>query len=118
MQPHVAFLHQQHKRRAFAVFLPRCMQRRKNSFLVKKTTLYTSNLHLSFFFRPWDLSDLQNLDQEYHQSLTWILENDITDTLDLCFTVNEEVFGDDKVKSRVELLVFHLPEVTVVSLLM
>ena len=32
-----------------------------------------------------------------HQSLTWILENDITDVLDLSFTVNEEVFGDEKV---------------------
>lgn len=52
-----------------------------------------------FIFRPWDLSDLQTLDPEYHQSLNWILENDITDTLDVCFTVNEEVFGDDKVRT-------------------
>ena len=49
------------------------------------------------FFRPYDLSDVQSLDQVLHQSLTWILENDITDVLELCFTVSEEVFGDEKV---------------------
>ena len=48
--------------------------------------------------RPWDLSDLETIDQEYHQSLTWILENDVTDVLDdLPFTVNEEKFGHSQV---------------------
>ncbi|CAB1349656.1 unnamed protein product, partial [Coregonus sp. 'balchen'] len=40
-----------------------------------------------------DLSDLEYLDEEFHQSLQWMKENDITDILDLTFTVNEEVFG-------------------------
>ena len=52
---------------------------------------------LFIFHRPWDLSDLETIDQEYHQSLTWMLENDITDVLDLMFSVNEEVFGHSQV---------------------
>uniref|UniRef100_A0A672NTK0 HECT-type E3 ubiquitin transferase n=1 Tax=Sinocyclocheilus grahami TaxID=75366 RepID=A0A672NTK0_SINGR len=42
---------------------------------------------------PCDLSDLEFLDEEFHQSLQWMKDNDIEDTLDLNFTVNEEVFG-------------------------
>lgn len=44
-------------------------------------------------FRATDLSDLEYLDEEFHQSLQWMKDNDITDVLDLNFTVNEEVFG-------------------------
>lgn len=40
-----------------------------------------------------DLSDLEYLDEEFHQSLQWMKDNDIEDMLDLTFTVNEEVFG-------------------------
>lgn len=43
--------------------------------------------------RSTDLSDLEYLDEEFHQSLQWMKDNDITDILDLTFTVNEEVFG-------------------------
>lgn len=46
-----------------------------------------------FLFRATDLSDLEYLDEEFHQSLQWMKDNDITDVLDLNFTVNEEVFG-------------------------
>ncbi|KAJ8252809.1 hypothetical protein GJAV_G00205860 [Gymnothorax javanicus] len=42
---------------------------------------------------PCDLSDLEYLDEEFHQSLQWMKDNDINDMLDLTFTVNEEVFG-------------------------
>ncbi|XP_031440177.1 E3 ubiquitin-protein ligase HECW2 isoform X2 [Clupea harengus] len=42
---------------------------------------------------PCELSDLEFLDEEFHQSLQWMKDNDIEDTLDLTFTVNEEVFG-------------------------
>uniref|UniRef100_A0A3Q4HIK5 HECT-type E3 ubiquitin transferase n=1 Tax=Neolamprologus brichardi TaxID=32507 RepID=A0A3Q4HIK5_NEOBR len=54
----------------------------------------------AFFTRPFykallrlatDLSDLEYLDEEFHQSLQWMKDNDITDILDLTFTVNEEV---------------------------
>ncbi|KFO29990.1 E3 ubiquitin-protein ligase HECW2 [Fukomys damarensis] len=56
----------------------------------------------AFFTRPFykallrilcDLSDLEYLDEEFHQSLQWMKDNDIHDVLDLTFTVNEEVFG-------------------------
>ncbi|XP_051876660.1 E3 ubiquitin-protein ligase HECW2-like isoform X2 [Pristis pectinata] len=56
----------------------------------------------AFFTRPFykgllriscDLSDLEYLDEEFHQSLQWMKDNDISDILDLTFTVNEEVFG-------------------------
>jgi E3 ubiquitin-protein ligase HECW2 len=40
------------------------------------------------------LSDLESLDGEFHQSLLWIKENDISsDLLDLTFAVTEELFG-------------------------
>lgn len=44
-------------------------------------------------YSPCDLSDLEFLDEEFHQSLQWMKDNDIEDMLDLTFTVNEEVFG-------------------------
>lgn len=53
-------------------------------------------------FRATDLSDLEYLDEEFHQSLQWMKDNDITDILDLNFTVNEEVFGQVCVKGEGE----------------
>ena len=53
------------------------------------TCLLLSVWHLSLC----DLSDLEYLDEEFHQSLQWMKDNDIHDILDLTFTVNEEVFG-------------------------
>jgi hypothetical protein len=57
----------------------------------------------AFFTRPfykallkdtnWSLSDLETLDPEYYQSLMWIKENDITDVLDLTFSVTEDKLG-------------------------
>ncbi|XP_051982606.1 E3 ubiquitin-protein ligase HECW2 isoform X5 [Xyrauchen texanus] len=64
--------------------------------------LIHQNLLDAFFTRPFykgllripcDLSDLEYLDEEFHQSLQWMKDNDIEDMLDLTFTVNEEVFG-------------------------
>jgi hypothetical protein len=46
------------------------------------------------FFRQWSLGDVETLDAEFHQSLLWIKENDISELdMDLTFSVNEEVFG-------------------------
>jgi len=43
---------------------------------------------------PCCLADVEAIDATFHQSLTWIKENDITDLdMDLFFSVNEEVFG-------------------------
>ncbi|XP_051564116.1 E3 ubiquitin-protein ligase HECW2-like isoform X2 [Myxocyprinus asiaticus] len=50
---------------------------------------------------PCDLSDLEFLDEEFHQSLQWMKDNDIEDMLDLTFTVNEEVFGQTHVAAQV-----------------
>ena len=56
----------------------------------------------AFFTRPFykallrsasNLSDLESLDGEFYQSLLWMKDNDITDVLDLTFTVDEETFG-------------------------
>jgi hypothetical protein len=57
----------------------------------------------AFFTRPfykallkdtnWTLGDLETLDPEYCQSLMWIKDNDITDVLDLTFSVTEDKFG-------------------------
>lgn len=60
--------------------------------------MFTETICLPFFLplngpRPCDLSDLEYLDEEFHQSLQWMKDNNITDILDLTFTVNEEVFG-------------------------
>jgi len=40
-----------------------------------------------------DLSDLRFVDEQFYQSLVWMKDNDITDVLDLTFTVDEEMFG-------------------------
>lgn len=57
----------------------------------------------AFFTRPFyksllriapSLDDLESMDAEFHQSLVWIKDNDITDCgLDLVFAVDEEIFG-------------------------
>lgn len=59
-------------------------------------TLLLSSVFMYLFrvyVRLCDLSDLEYLDEEFHQSLQWMKDNDIHDILDLTFTVNEEVFG-------------------------
>ncbi|XP_018110947.1 E3 ubiquitin-protein ligase NEDD4 isoform X3 [Xenopus laevis] len=63
--------------------------------------VYHGKLLDAFFIRPFYkmmlqkpiiLYDMESVDSEYYNSLQWILENDPTD-LDLCFTVDEELFG-------------------------
>ncbi|TRY89279.1 hypothetical protein DNTS_014789 [Danionella cerebrum] len=54
---------------------------------------FTRPFYKALLRLPTDLSDLEYLDEEFHQSLQWMKDNDITDVLDLTFTVNEEVFG-------------------------
>ena len=41
------------------------------------------------------MSDVESLDEEFHGSLMWLKENEITDPdrLGMTFCVNEEVFG-------------------------
>ncbi|KAI6042697.1 hypothetical protein EDC04DRAFT_2657897 [Pisolithus marmoratus] len=40
------------------------------------------------------LSDLEGIDAELHRSMVWILNNDITDVLEMNFTTTEDRFGD------------------------
>ncbi|KAK9761159.1 hypothetical protein K7432_014145 [Basidiobolus ranarum] len=40
------------------------------------------------------LSDLESVDAEFHRSLIWMLDNDITDVLDLTFTAEDSRFGE------------------------
>jgi len=62
---------------------------------------FTRTIYKALLREPWDISDLETIDQEYHKGLTWMLENDITDVLDdLSFTVNEEKFGHSQVIER------------------
>ncbi|GAB6021682.1 hypothetical protein CHUAL_004262 [Chamberlinius hualienensis] len=54
---------------------------------------FTRPFYKALLRLPCSLSDLESLDSEFHQSLLWIKDNDITDILDLNFCVTEEVFG-------------------------
>ncbi|KAJ1923208.1 hypothetical protein IWQ60_006016 [Tieghemiomyces parasiticus] len=40
------------------------------------------------------LADMESVDAEFHRSLTWMLEHDITGILDMTFSVEEERFGE------------------------
>ncbi|CAN3361037.1 E3 ubiquitin-protein ligase Rsp5p [Diutina catenulata] len=40
------------------------------------------------------LSDMEGVDAEFYRSLKWILDNDITDILDLTFSAEDERFGE------------------------
>ncbi|XP_021913853.1 E3 ubiquitin-protein ligase HECW2-like isoform X3 [Zootermopsis nevadensis] len=55
---------------------------------------FTRPFYKALLRLPVSLSDLESLDGEFHQSLLWIKENDISsDLLDLTFAVTEELFG-------------------------
>lgn len=60
------------------------------------------NTHIFHHPSPCDLSDLEYLDEEFHQSLQWMKDNDIEDMLDLTFTVNEEVFGQVRLSCGIQ----------------
>ncbi|CAH7672338.1 hypothetical protein PPACK8108_LOCUS7148 [Phakopsora pachyrhizi] len=40
------------------------------------------------------LADMESVDAEIFRSLTWMLENDITDVIENCFSVEDEKFGE------------------------
>jgi HECT-domain (ubiquitin-transferase) len=42
--------------------------------------------------------DIEAVDPEYHKNLKWMLENDITDVLDLTFTAESDFFGKTEVR--------------------
>ena len=51
---------------------------------------------------PVDWRDMEAVDPEYHKSLAWILENDITDILDLTFSTVVDDFGTEKVVDLIQ----------------
>ncbi|CAO3619114.1 unnamed protein product [Cunninghamella echinulata] len=40
------------------------------------------------------VADMESVDSEFHRSLMWILDNDITDVLDLTFSTDDDRFGE------------------------
>lgn len=44
------------------------------------------------------LQDIEAVDPEYYKNLKWMLENDITDVLDLTFTAESDFFGKTEVR--------------------
>jgi hypothetical protein len=65
-------------------------------FIVLKSynSRYIISEFTNFLISSCDLRDVEALDALFHQSLAWIMESDITDvSLDLSFTVNEELGG-------------------------
>ncbi|WVF67236.1 hypothetical protein IAT40_001984 [Kwoniella sp. CBS 6097] len=47
--------------------------------------------------RTVDMRDLESIDPEYHKSLQWMLDNDITGVIDQEFTIEDDQFGEKKV---------------------
>lgn len=58
---------------------------------------FTRSVYKHMLGKPTDTSDMEAVDPEYHKSLVWILENDITDVLDLTFSMEMEEFGQQKI---------------------
>jgi E3 ubiquitin-protein ligase HUWE1 len=47
--------------------------------------------------RSVDMRDLESIDPEFHKSLQWMLDNDITDIIDQEFTIEDDSFGEKKI---------------------
>lgn len=58
---------------------------------------FTRSFYKHILGKAVDYRDLEAVDPEYFKSLDWMLENDITDVLDLTFSVDSEEFGETKV---------------------
>jgi hypothetical protein len=43
------------------------------------------------------MRDLESIDPEYHKSLQWMLDNDITGVIDQEFTIEDDSFGEKKI---------------------
>ncbi|KAF2730484.1 hypothetical protein EJ04DRAFT_515209 [Polyplosphaeria fusca] len=52
--------------------------------------------------RPVNLKDMETLDLEYHKSLQWMLNNDITDIITETFSLDSEAFGVTQTKDLIE----------------
>lgn len=55
---------------------------------------YFITLISKFAIRPCNIADLEFVDEQYHRSITWIIDNEITDDLAIPFSVSYDVFGE------------------------
>lgn len=58
---------------------------------------FTLPFYKQLLNKPITLSDIEDVDPELHRSLTWILENNITNVIDTTFSVENNSFGVLKV---------------------
>lgn len=42
------------------------------------------------------IQDMEGVDEDFHRNLTWMLENDIENVVDLTFSVDDDQFGETK----------------------
>lgn len=57
---------------------------------------FTRSFYKHILHKRVDYKDLEAVDPEYYNSLEWMLHNDITDVLDLTFTIDSDEFGATK----------------------
>ncbi|KAG2231174.1 hypothetical protein INT48_002955 [Thamnidium elegans] len=55
---------------------------------------FTRSFYKHILGRTVDYRDVEALDPEYYKSLVWMLENDITDIIDLTFSLETDFFGN------------------------
>jgi len=58
---------------------------------------FTRSFYKHMLGIPVSYQDMEVIDPEYYKNLKWILENDITNVLDLTFSMEKEEFGITKV---------------------
>lgn len=58
---------------------------------------FTRSFYKMMIDSPVDLKDMEAVDPEYHKSLEWILNNDITDILELTFSIEVDDLGKKEV---------------------
>lgn len=58
---------------------------------------FTRSFYKHILGKAVDYRDLESVDPEYFKSLEWMLDNDITDVLELTFVVEAEEFGETKI---------------------
>ncbi|ORY95778.1 hypothetical protein BCR43DRAFT_557706 [Syncephalastrum racemosum] len=58
---------------------------------------FTRSFYKHILGRQVDYRDVEAIDPEYYKSLVWMLENDITDIIDLTFSLETDDFGTTEV---------------------
>lgn len=58
---------------------------------------FTRSFYKHMLGQPLTYEDIEAVDPEYYKNLKWMLENDITDVLDLTFTAESDFFGKTEI---------------------